>query len=137
MCLSTERDGRETFPASVRHDGVEDSPRATLELAAAIVLIEPATRRLNQETSNGVADLPDFFHDCQCDATPPRKLRTLVQKTDGVFDEIAHNASRCVQILAQVSRLHARASCRKFASSSWPCSVRIASGWNWTPASGY
>src|SRR5260370_40093594 len=91
VCLSTERDGRETFPATVRHDGVEDAPRTILELAAGIGPIQPTLPRLQQEISNRVPDLPGFFHECQCDASPPRKLRTLVQKTDGIFDDSAHD----------------------------------------------
>src|SRR3984893_866278 len=63
VCLSTERDGRETFPATVRHDGVEDPPRATLELAAGIGLIEPSAPRLHQEMSSRKPNFPNFHDD--------------------------------------------------------------------------
>jgi hypothetical protein len=62
VCLSTERDGCETFPATVRHDGVEDAPRTTLDLTAGIVLIEAAIPRLGKEMSSCMPDLP-HVHD--------------------------------------------------------------------------
>jgi hypothetical protein len=62
VCLSAERDGRETFLATVRHDGVEDPPRTALELAAGIGLIEPSAPRLPQEMSSRKPNFPNF-HD--------------------------------------------------------------------------
>jgi hypothetical protein len=99
VCLSTGRDGRETLPATVRHDGDEDAPRSALELAAGIGRIQPAIPRLCQELSSCMQEFQDFFHGCQCDVTTPQKLRTVVQKSDGGFDGIAQDASRCVQFV--------------------------------------
>jgi hypothetical protein len=97
--LSAERDGRETLPATVRHDRVEDPPGTTLELAAGIGLIQSAIPCLGQRASRGAPDVPDGFHYAQCDATAPRKLRTLVQKIGQLFDQDAQQPSRCVQFL--------------------------------------
>jgi hypothetical protein len=78
--LSTERHGRETLSATVRHDGVEDAARAGLDLAAGIVLIQPVIPRLDDATSGGMPEFQDFFHAAQCAATVSRKHRTLVPK---------------------------------------------------------
>src|SRR5689334_868743 len=104
MCLSTERDGRETFPATVRHDGVEDAARARLELTAGIGLIQPTIPRPYQETSNRTPELPGFFHACQCDGTPSRKLQAVAQKTANVVDQLAQEPSRWVQFLLRRCR---------------------------------